>query len=71
MDFLSDLLDGFRAALGLGPVFILAEPGTDPLADPELYKRRRRRGLPVWIPLVIGVVIVAATWGTWWFLRAR
>ena len=63
MDFLSDLLDGFRAALGLGPVFIVAEP--------ELYKRRRRRGLPVWIPLVIGVVIVAATWGTWWFLRAR
>jgi hypothetical protein len=46
---------------GLGPKFILAEPGTDPLNEPELYKRRRKRGSP-WpmiITAVIGLVAVA------------
>lgn len=45
----------------LGPKFILAEPGTDPLNEPELYKRRRKRGSP-WpmiITAVIGLVAVA------------
>jgi len=71
MDFLSDLLDGLRAALGLGPVFIMAEPGTDPLAEPELYKRRRRRGVPAWVVIGIGIAGIAGTWGAWWFMRAR
>jgi len=37
-----------KMALGLGPKFILAEPGTDPLNEPSLYRVRRRRGGVAW-----------------------
>lgn len=47
---------------GWGPKFILAEPGTDPLNEPELYKRRhqRRSPWPMIITAVIGLLAVAA-----------
>lgn len=31
-----------RVWFGIGPAFILAEPGTNPLDEPELYVRRRQ-----------------------------
>lgn len=46
---------------GWGPKFILAEPGTDPLNEPELFKRRhkRRSPWPMIITAGIGLVVVA------------
>jgi len=56
--------------LGIGPKFVLAEAGSDPLAEPELYKTRRRRGLK-WLPYVLGLLGMAGAWAAWWFTRAR
>jgi len=53
----------------LGPKFILAEPGTDPLNEPELYKRRHKRGSP-W-PMIITAVIGLAALGVFlaWYMH--
>jgi len=56
--------------LGLGPKFIMAEAGSDPLAEPELYKTRRRRSVK-WLPLALGLLATAGVWAGWWLTRAR
>jgi len=55
---------------GLGPRFIMAEPGTDPLNEPELFKRRRRRGFN-WFPFALGLLLTAGVWAAWWFTRLQ
>jgi hypothetical protein len=56
--------------LGLGPKFFMAEPGTDPLNEPELFKTRRRRGFN-WLPFALGLLATAAAWAGWWLNQAR
>lgn len=67
-----NLADRILTFLGFGPKFIMAEPGTDPIGEPELYKRHRRRGgLGHWLPFVLGIGGAAATWGVWFYLQGR
>lgn len=56
---------------GWGPKFILAEQGTDPLNEPDLYKRRRKRGSP-W-PLIItgGLALIAIVGLLAWYIPAH
>lgn len=51
---------------GWGPKFILAEAGTDPLNEPELFKRRHKRRSP-W-PMIITAVIGLAALGVFLYL---
>jgi hypothetical protein len=52
-----------------GPRFTLAEPGTDPLAEPEQYLRRRKRGGVNWLWWAFALAALGTTtwavWG-WW-----
>lgn len=45
---------------GAGPKFIMAEPGTDPLNEPQLYRVRRARGGINWWLVLFGLCIIAS-----------
>jgi hypothetical protein len=49
-----------KSWFGLGPSFILAEPGTNPLDEPDLYIRRRqsRLGTLLLVGVLSSVLIV-------------
>jgi len=55
---------------GLGPQFIMAEPGTDPLNEPELFRiRRRKKGAGcLWWMLGIGI-LSSCSWWLWGVLH--
>jgi hypothetical protein len=62
-----------QMALHLGPQFILAEPGTDPLREPELFLRRRRKrnGSLLWWGLA-ALVLLATAWTLYgWWMRSH
>jgi len=56
---------------GVGPKFILAEPGTDPLNEPELYKRRRKRGSPWPMVITMGIALIAIVGFLAWYIPAH
>jgi hypothetical protein len=58
----------FQMLFGLGPKFILAEQGTDPLNEPELYKRRRKRGSPWPMIITAGIALIAIVGLLAWYI---
>lgn len=49
-----------RSWFGIGPAFILAEPGTNPLDEPELFIRRRQGQVGTWVIVGLLVVVLVA-----------
>jgi hypothetical protein len=49
-----------RSWFGIGPSFILAEPGTNPLDEPELYIRRRQSRMGMLLLAGVLTVILVA-----------
>lgn len=48
----------FQQWFGMGPRFILAEPGTNPMDEPELYEKRQRGLAGTYIALAVCVVLL-------------
>lgn len=58
------MLRKLKRFFGVGPIFIMAEPGTNPLDEPESFIYRRKSQAGTWLMIALLMIALAGV-GIW------